>query len=74
MDMYFWVHGTEAMALVGGKRWKMWKKALMKALVTGQEKRGHVEGSWDPNGPWGVVAGRVYSTAILAIALNRCLE
>ncbi len=49
--------------------------AWMKALHTAVERHQHPNGSgaragsWDPIGPWGPDGGRVYSTAILTLAL-----
>lgn len=73
-DLYYWVHGTDAMALVGGKRWRSWRKAVLAALLDEEHKRKHLAGSWDPVGPWGLIGGRVYSTAMAALVLSRCVE
>jgi hypothetical protein len=71
IDMYYWFHATEAMAAVGGGTWTAWRVKLEEALVGNQHPTGSgaCTGSWDPVDPWGDDGGRVYSTALLALAL-----
>jgi hypothetical protein len=54
----------------GGKYWETWRPAVVKALVTGQSRRGAADGSWDPIGVWGEVGGRVYATAMATMTLQ----
>jgi len=63
-DLYYWYYGSYAMYQLGGRDWKVWSRALDSALVKTQRKTGNENGSWDPDGPWGMVGGRVYSTAL----------
>jgi hypothetical protein len=63
-DLYYWYYGSYAMYQLGGRDWKVWSRALDSALVQTQRKDGNERGSWDPDGPWGMVGGRVYSTAL----------
>ena len=69
-DLYYWYYGSLAMFQVGGHLWEKWNKGLKAALVKTQRKGGHVEGSWDPLSAWGVVGGRVYTTAMGALCLE----
>ena len=69
-DMYYWYYGTYAMYQTGGESWAKWNAALKEALMPSQHKKGPMQGSWDPIGPWGYAGGRVYSTAILALTLE----
>jgi len=71
IDMYYWFHGTEAMARIGGDAWTKWRGALEEALLKNQNPAGSGAraGSWDPAGPWGDDGGRVYSTALMALSL-----
>jgi hypothetical protein len=72
-DLYYWMHGTEAMAQVGGRHWKAWRASLWRALLATQREEARetcVQGSWDPDGPWGWSGGRVYSTAMAVLALE----
>ncbi len=70
-DMYYWYYATFAMNQWGGKHWKVWKKAIERALVPNQRRGAdNFTGSWDPVGPWGADGGRVYSTAICTLILE----
>jgi hypothetical protein len=73
-DLYYWYHGTEAMASVGGEGWAVWRAALTDAVIEAQRTRGAEGGSWDPIGPWSYAGGRAYSTALMTSCLAACLE
>ena len=70
LQHYYWWHGSEALARIGGSTWKSWNAALKSALLPKQVKSGHAAGSWDPAGTYGKVAGRVFSTALCALMLE----
>ena len=73
IDLYYWQAGALAMAQVGGADAEAWRAALAKALVEHQRTEGQpcgVRGSWDPTDPWGSDGGRVYMTAMAALALE----
>jgi len=70
LQHYYWWHGTDALARLGGGDWSAWNGALKKALLPKQRKDGHAAGSWDPAGTYGKVGGRVYSTALCAMMLE----
>jgi len=72
LDLYGWWHATEALARTGGPDWIAWNEALKKALLGHQRKDGHAAGSWDPEGTYGEVGGRVFSTALCALMLESC--
>ena len=69
-DMYYWYYGSYAMYQLGDKYWAKWEPALEKAVLDTQRQDGDAEGSWDPIGPWGMIGGRVYSTALMAMCLE----
>ena len=69
-DLYYWYYGSYAMYQMGGKHWKAWNGAMKTAILGSQESTGSAKGSWDPNGPWGMVGGRVYSTALAVLCLE----
>jgi hypothetical protein len=82
IDMIYWHFGTLAIHQMGGcakgasaaerRRCYAWMEALDRALVDHQRRDGTVaggRGSWDPVDPWGRAGGRVYATAISALAL-----
>jgi hypothetical protein len=69
-DLYYWYYGTLAMFQYGGKNWQDWNRAMKKALLENQRAGGCANGSWDPVDKWGMVGGRVYSTAVGALTLE----
>jgi hypothetical protein len=54
----------------GGEPWNRWNTAMRDVLVRIQRRGGELAGSWDPDGPWGSVGGRVYSTALSLMCLE----
>lgn len=72
IDAYSWFHESTAMALVGdAKQQASWSAALRAALVDSQRRDGHALGSWDAqHDAWGFAGGRVYTTALGALALS----
>jgi hypothetical protein len=69
-DFYYWFHGANALRGEGQRGALVWRTALEDSLIAGQRKDGHCAGSWDPIGPWGFAGGRVYATAMGALALR----
>ncbi len=74
VNLYYWYYGTSALRQVGGSLWQKWKTAVATALLDHQRRGGDEAGSWDPIGEWGVVGGRVYSTALGALTLSALVE
>ena len=73
IDFYYWYYGSCALSQTGGAVWKEWKQKLLSALLDSQHgsDRGlNLSGSWDPVGVWGEEGGRIYSTAMGALALE----
>jgi hypothetical protein len=70
VNMYYWFWGTRAMYQYGGAKWTKWGEALKRALLDNQCAGGCTSGSWDPYGQWGMVGGRVYSTALNCMTLQ----
>jgi len=76
-DLYYYFHGSEALTILAAagnrdakKVLKKWNAELEDALLDLQETEGHAAGSWPADGPWGVQGGRVYATALAALALS----
>lgn len=69
-DEYYWYYGTLAMFQYDGEPWEEWNGALRDTLVGLQRTQGPLAGSWDPNGKWAGVGGRLYSTAISTMCLE----
>ncbi|MEZ5966605.1 MAG: hypothetical protein R3F56_22400 [Planctomycetota bacterium] len=70
LDFYAWYYGSYAVYQVGEPHWSHWSNALTKAVIERQCREGNAAGSWDPVDAWGADGGRVYSTAILTLALQ----
>ncbi len=70
VNFYFWYYGSLALERHGGARRDPWRKALLAALLPNQTAEGEFAGSWEPADPWGMLAGRVYSTAYAVMALQ----
>jgi len=70
LNFYYWYYGTYAMFQIGGPKWQTWNKAMQKALLPRQRRKGPEDGSWDPVGEWCLAGGRVYATAINALTLE----
>jgi len=69
IDAVYWYFGTFAMFQMGGKYWGAWQDALA-ALPGNQRTDGSFAGSWDPVGVWDGDGGRVFVTALYALALQ----
>jgi len=68
---YYWFWGSHALQQAAGAREREdWNRALVAALVPAQREDGCAAGSWDPLGPWCLAGGRVYATALAALALE----
>ncbi|MCH7705161.1 MAG: carboxypeptidase regulatory-like domain-containing protein [Planctomycetes bacterium] len=69
-NTYYWYYGTLAMFQHGGHQWRRWNTALVDSLLEHQRDDGEADGSWDPDGQWASIGGRVYQTAICALTLE----
>lgn len=68
--LYYWYYGTLAMFQLGGTHWQRWNDALSSVLLETQRQSGHAKGSWDPQRPFGIDGGRVFTTACSALCLE----
>ncbi len=69
-DEYYWYYGTLAMFQHDGEPWEEWNASLRDTLVGLQRTSGSQAGSWDPNGKWAGIGGRLYSTALSTMSLE----
>jgi hypothetical protein len=69
-DTFYWYCGTDVMHQFGGTAWRLWNESLKQTLVEHQSLKGSGMGSWDPKGGLCRRAGRVFSTALSALALE----
>lgn len=72
VDMYYWYFGAHAMFQVGGSAWADWQKRLEVAAASqhADPRKPNLFGSWDPVCVWGEDGGRIYSTAMMILALE----
>jgi hypothetical protein len=69
-DFLYGFFGASAANEIGGDLQTVWSKSLRAMLLRAQRKDGAQTGSWDPNDAWSHAGGRVYATAINALALQ----
>ena len=69
-NTYYWYYGTLAMFHHQGEPWRRWNTTLADQLLAHQRKNGPPAGSWDPDGEWAEVGGRVYQTALCTLMLE----
>lgn len=65
-----WYYQTLAFRQIGGDYWNKWNEKHKEILLKYQRKGGLLDGSWDPEGPWATVGGRLYSTAFSILSLQ----
>ncbi len=69
-NTYYWYYATLALFQHQGSAWREWNEGIKLLLVGRQRRDGGAAGSWDPDGRWAGVAGRVYQTAIATLTLE----
>lgn len=69
-DPYYWNLGSLAMHALGDEWSERWFKALHWSALDSQVAEGRHAGSWEPEGPWGMVGGRAYATAMTLLSLQ----
>jgi hypothetical protein len=69
-NTYYWYYATLALFQHQGRPWQQWNEAVKEVLVENQRTADRVAGSWDPQGQWADVAGRIYQTAMATLTLE----
>ncbi len=69
-NTYYWYYATLALFQHQGSEWRQWNEGIKLLLIDRQRQDGRAAGSWDPDGRWAGVAGRVYQTAIATLTLE----
>jgi hypothetical protein len=72
-DIYHAFYANQVMYRVGGEAWARWNEDLRGLLVQGQDKVGHVAGSWHDSiasGHGAFVGGRLYCTSLATLILE----
>jgi hypothetical protein len=70
LNTYNWYYTTLALFHHQGESWTRWNEVLTEQLLEHQHTRGRRAGSWDPEGEWAAVGGRVYQTALCTLMLE----
>ncbi len=70
LNTYYWYYATLALFQHQGEAWAHWNERVKDQLVAHQRTDGLAAGSWNPDGQWAEVGGRVYQTAICALTLE----
>jgi antitoxin component YwqK of YwqJK toxin-antitoxin module len=73
-DTYAWYFGAQALCRLKSNYWAAWWEKLVAQMDGALRADGCARGSIDPVDPWGIVAGRVYSTALVALTLETQLR
>jgi len=69
--LYFYYYATEVLHHMEGEDWDLWNHRMRELLIRTQEKSGHREGSWSPEGvDWGKRGGRIYATSLALMTLQ----
>ena len=69
-NSYYWYYATLALFQHQGESWREWNETLTGQLLAHQRKDGRAAGSWDPDGEWADVGGRIYQTALCTLMLE----
>jgi len=70
VNTYFWYYATLALFQHQGSRWLEWNERLTDELLTHQRKDGRAAGSWDAEGEWADIGGRIYQTTLCTLMLE----
>jgi len=70
IDYYSWYNCSLALSHVGGEPWNRWNAIVRDLLADLQETEGCAKGSWSPNSRFGLIGGRIYSTAMAVLTLE----
>ncbi|MBI4570280.1 MAG: hypothetical protein HY719_17950, partial [Planctomycetes bacterium] len=69
-SQYAWYYTTLAAFLAGGDFWSRWQPEVTRAILSGQRRKDHARGSFDPIDLWGVHGGRIAATAFCCLTLE----
>ena len=69
-NIYFWYYSTLALFQHQGDAWLQWNERVKDELLAHQYQSGLIAGSWDPDGRWAGIGGRIYQTAVCTLILE----
>jgi hypothetical protein len=73
VDLFYWLFGMQALGQQRATDKRAgWRDAVKKALLANQCLGGCADGTWDMPGRWGVIRGRVCTTAVGCMILSLC--
>ncbi|GIW80690.1 MAG: hypothetical protein KatS3mg105_2497 [Gemmatales bacterium] len=67
---YYWYHATQVMFHLQGRHWQTWNSRLRDLLVSTQETKEGLAGSWDPRDSYERTGGRIMSTSLRILMLQ----
>lgn len=70
VNTYYWYYATLSLFQHQGPAWERWNERLTHELLDQQDRHGPAAGSWDPEGDWASVGGRIYQTALCTLMLE----
>ena len=70
VDGFYWTFGAYVTATSAKPHRKRWATSIRATVPQLQSTGGDETGSWDPSGVWGMIGGRVYSTAMMCLTLE----
>ena len=70
LNEWYWYYATIGLLAMGGHEWQSWNRTMQGLLLRHQRQGGEWDGSWDPEGPWATIGGRVYSTTFAVMTLQ----
>ena len=71
VNYYYWYYGSLAMYQQQGGDWAEWNRKTRPLLLRNQVRdKGRRDGSWDPVGQWGGMAGRCVTTGFATLSLE----
>ena len=71
VNQVYWYFGTYLSSLMTDENSAAWAAIAANTLIDHQRTDGCSRGSWDPIGEWGLAEGRVYSTALALLTLQK---
>ncbi|MFN7182350.1 MAG: hypothetical protein ACK4NF_06715, partial [Planctomycetota bacterium] len=70
VNEFYWLFGTFAFRFYDREHFYKWYRRLKMVLESNQRNFGTYFGSFDPEGPWAKVGGRIYMTSMAVLAIQ----
>ena len=70
-SIYYYYYATQVLHHMEGPDFDLWNHRMREHLIRSQERSGHKDGSWNPQGTdYGSRAGRMYATSMALLTLQ----